>query len=166
MTNEPSLDKIPREDLVFQLKKKAVMTNFGRLLQVLINLFAEKKYLKKLGKWEGKEIQLNFPGIKIKENCLTFVLSETPSDPYLKSSENPISIITFNVDEEDIIPLLIKIIKTKNKWRGIIKILFKYVIPGKVKFKGSLRALIAVIRCFLMGGHEIFSTGKIEEVVS
>ncbi len=164
--DKANLDEIPREELVFRLKKRAKMTNFGRLLQVLINLFAQKKYLKKLGKWEGKEVQLNFSGIKVEENALTFVLSESPSDPYLRPSDDPIAVITFNVEEDEIIPLLIKIIKTKNNWIGILKILFKYVIPGKVKFNGSLKALIAVIRCFLIGDHQIFKTGEIEDAVS
>ena len=163
--NKQSTDEISKEELVFQLKKRAIMNNFGRLLQILINLFSTKKYLKKLEKWAGKEIQLNFPGIPIEKNTLTFVISDSPTDPFLRSSENAIATITFNVEEEEIIPLLIDIIKTKNSIRGILRILFKYVIKGKVKFKGSIRALIAVIRCFLIGGHEIFTTGKLREEI-
>ena len=164
--NKSDLDEISKEKLVFQLKKRAIMNNFGRLLQVLINLFSSRKYLKKLRKWEGKEIQLNFPGIKIEDNSLTFVISDAPTDPFLRTSEDAIAIIDFNVEEEEIIPLLINIIKTKNTIRGILKILFKYVIRGKIKFKGSIRALIAVIRCFLIGSHEIFTTGKLSEAIS
>ena len=102
--NKQSTDEISKEELVFQLKKRAIMNNFGRLLQILINLFSTKKYLKKLEKWAGKEIQLNFPGIPIEENTLTFVISDSPTDPFLRSSENAIATITFNVEEEEIIP--------------------------------------------------------------
>lgn len=157
-------DNLDRNALVEDLKKKAILLNHGRLLQILINVFAEKETLKKLAKREGQEIQINFP-YDLEVNCLTFVLSESPSDPFMRPSENPKATITFNVPEDKLIPLLIQIVTTKYSMFGILKLLFKYVLTGKIRFKPktAIGALIATLRCFLIGGNELVDREKVKE---
>jgi len=157
-------DQEDRNALVERLKKQTILLNHGRLLQILINVFSEKETLKKLKKREGQEIQINFP-YDLEVNCLTFVLSESPSDPFMRPSENPKAIITFNVPEDKLIPLLVDIVATKYSIFGILKLLFKYVLMGKIRFKPktAIGALIATLRCFLVGGHELVDRDKVKE---
>jgi len=167
-TKASDLDQINKDELVSKLKKEAIIANFGRLLTVLINLLANEKSLEKLGKREGQEIQINFPAYDIENNCITFVLSKTPSDPYIKPSENPKAVITFNVKEDNLIPMLVDIITTKYGILGLLKLVFKYMLTRRIKFKPlkSLGAIIALMRCFLIGNHDVFKRPKktMEEV--
>lgn len=146
-----------RDQFVEELKLKALILNHGRLLQVLINNFAEKKYLEKLYKREGQEIQIDFPAYDTRPNCLTFVLSKSPSDPYMKPSENPKATIIFSVKEENLVPTLVDIISTNYGVFGVLKIFFKYLFTGKIRYKPkwAIGALLAVLRCFLVGKNDM-----------
>jgi len=146
-----------RDELVEKLKKQALLLNHGRLLQIMINVFAEKKSLEKLGKREGQEIQINFPAYDIEPNCLTFVLSKTPSDPVLKPSDNPKVVITFNATEEELVPMLIKIISAKYNAFGLLKLVFKFLLTRKITFKPkrAIGALLSTMSCFLIGNNEL-----------
>ncbi|MHA1274993.1 MAG: hypothetical protein ACTSQJ_10285 [Promethearchaeota archaeon] len=156
------INQIDKEELVKKLKKEAILLNHGRLLQILINLFSKEKYREKLEKREGQEIQINFPAYDIEPNCLTFILSKMPSDPYVGSSKNPKVIITFNVSEEKLITLLTNIVSTKYGFFGLLKLIFKYLLTGKIKYKPkrAIGALIATLRCFLIGNHEYLKKTK------
>ena len=157
MINSKNTDIKDREELVKKLKTQALLLNHGRLLQIMINVFADKKILEKLRNREGQEVQINFPAYDLDPNCLTFVLSETPSDPVLKASDNPKVIITFRATEEELVPMLIKIISTKYNMFGILKLLFKYILTRKITYKPkrAIGALLATLKCFLIGNNEI-----------
>jgi len=156
-TKTPNINQIDREELANRLIKEATLQNFGRLLQILINTFTEKKYLQKLEKREGQEVQINFPALNIKINCLTFVLSKTPSDPYVRPSHNPRVEITFNTREDNIVESLIDIVSSKYTFFGVIRLLFKYFLTGKIKYKPLKRlgTTLATLRCFLIGNSKI-----------
>lgn len=146
-----------RDKFVEDLKKQAILLNHGRLLNVLINIFAEKRHLEKLGKREGQEIQIDFPSYDIPTNSLTFVLSESPSDPFLRPSENPKATVIFKVKEDKLIPTLAKVVSTKYSIFGVLKIIFKYLLTGKVRYKPkwAIFSLLALLRCFLIGENEM-----------
>ncbi len=155
-----SARKVDRNDLATNLVNEATVSNLGRLLQILINNFADKKYLAKLAKHEGEEIQLAFPTIPTEKNTLTFVLSNAPSDPSLKPSDNPKATIVFNADYEKLIPMLIDVVTSKFNIFGILKIAFKYILTRKIKFSGSLGALVATLKCFMTGNHPMVKKNK------
>ena len=152
------LEELNRDELVNKLKQEAILTNYGRLLTVLINLYVEKRFLDKLDKREGQEIQLNFPQYEIEKNSLTFVLSKTPPDPKLGPSENPKAIITFKVKNEKLIPTLVDIVRTKYNLFGLLKLIFKYLLTGKVRFKPkrAIGAVMGMMKLFLIGKHDVF----------
>lgn len=145
-----------KDILATRLKKEAIVSNDGRLMWILLTLFAKKKYLNKLGKREGQELQLNFPGYGLENYCVTFTLSSSPTDPKMVPSDNPKAIITFNVEPDKVVPLLADVVRTKYGLKGIAKILFKFVLTGKIKFKGSLGALLAMLKCMLIGYHDMY----------
>lgn len=153
-----------RNKFVDLLKKQAILLNHGRLLQILINIFADKKHLEKLEKREGQEIQLDFPGIDIPTNSLTFVLSKSPSDPFLRPSENPKVTIIFKTSEEKLIPLMANVVSTKYSIFGVLKLLFKYLLIGKIRYtpKWAIFSLFAVLRCFLIGNNEMIKNNPLK----
>ena len=64
--------KEEREALVDRLKKEAILQNIGRLLYIFMTLFSKKEVLKKMGKREGQEVQMNFPALSppLENPCL------------------------------------------------------------------------------------------------
>jgi hypothetical protein len=74
----------------------------------------------------------------------------------LGAAGDPISKINFNVKEDKILKVLSSIIRSKNNFLSIIK-LGKYIIPGKIKIKGSYIAAIKLVRCLMIGNHKVYS---------
>lgn len=146
-----------REELVERLKKEAILQNIGRLLYIFMTIFTKKEVLKKLGKREGQEVQMNFPALSppLENPCLTFILSENPSDPYMGPAKNPVLTITYNIEIEEIFTTLNKMV-TKRTLFGLIISMIKDIFKTKIKTKGSLRASIAFLKMFLIGGHEMY----------
>ncbi|MHA1148376.1 MAG: hypothetical protein ACTSR8_09030 [Promethearchaeota archaeon] len=157
LTNKKEQIMEDRNKYVEQLKKQAILLNHGRLIQILISIFADKKHLERLEKREGQEVQIDFPEYDVPVNSLTFVLSKSPSDPYLRTSENPKVTIIFKVCEENLIPLLSKVISTKYTLLGVLKLTFKYLLTGRIRYKPkwAVFSLFTVLRCFLVGSNEM-----------
>ena len=71
--------------------------------------------------------------------------------------EYPQGIIT--VKEEKILDLISRIIRSKNNYISLIKF-SRFIITGKAKIKGSYLAAIKLVRCLMIGNHEVYSTKK------
>ncbi len=151
-------DQMDRSEVAKYLRNQAIIANLGRLIIIIVSNFAEEKHLKNLGKREGQEIQINFPAYDTDPNCITFVLSKLPSDPYIGPSDNPKATVIFNVREEKLIPLLVDVVSTKFNVFGLLKIVFKYLLTGRIRYKPktAIRPLITLLSVFLIGKNAIF----------
>ena len=146
-----------RAELVDRLKKEAILQNIGRLLYIFMTLFSKKEVLKKLGKREGQEVQMNFPALSppLENPCFTFILSENPSDPYMGPSKNPVLTITYNVEIEELFSTLNTMVSKKTLF-GLIISMLKDLRNKKMKTKGSLRASLLFSKLFLIGDNEMY----------
>ncbi|MFX0102072.1 MAG: hypothetical protein ACFFCS_21075, partial [Candidatus Hodarchaeota archaeon] len=113
------------------IKQAARVSNIVRLFQMLTNIFGIKKNMNSLKKLEGKEISIHFPTlgnryatIKV-SNCLLY--------PFVGAPDKPSAIVAFSDKPEKLVPIIIDVIRTPATIFGILKVLFKYIIPGKVK---------------------------------
>ena len=146
-----------REELVDRLKKEAILQNIGRLLYIFMMIYSKKEVLKKLGKREGQKVQMNFPALSppLENPCLTFVLSEHPSDPYMGPAKNPVLTITYNVEIEELFTTLNTMVSKKTLF-GLIISMVKDLFKRKIKTKGSLRASLLFSKLFLIGDNEMY----------
>jgi len=123
---------------------------------MLVDLFGLDEPFRKIGKLETQEIEMCLKNL---DGYITFILSSERAnfECYAEKAKNPIAKITINVKEENIIKVLSSIIRSKANLFGLIKLL-KYLIPGKIKIKGSYIAAIKLTRCLMIGKHEVYKT--------
>ncbi|MCK4779124.1 MAG: hypothetical protein KAT57_03005, partial [Candidatus Lokiarchaeota archaeon] len=76
-----------------------------------------------------------------------------------EKAKAPVARIIINVKEEKIIPVISSIIRSKSNVFGLAKLL-KYIIPRKVKIKGSYVAAIKLVKCLMIGKHELYKKSK------
>ncbi|MFW9880736.1 MAG: hypothetical protein ACFFG0_47330 [Candidatus Thorarchaeota archaeon] len=128
--------------------------NIVRLAKKLVDLYGQDTPFKKVGKHEGKEIELH---LKDLERCISFILTSEKEnfDCYMGRSKNPVSIIIINVNQEKILEVISDIIRSKNNLFGLIKLL-KYILPAKAKIKGSYVAALKFARCLMIGKHNVY----------
>ena len=123
---------------------------------MLVDLIGLDEPFRKIGKLETQEIEMHLKDLK---GYITFILSSERAnfECYAEKAKNPIAKITINVKEENIIKVLSSIIRSKANLFGLIKLL-KYLIPRKIKIKGSYIAAIKLTRCLMIGKHEVYKT--------
>ena len=80
-------------------------------------------------------------------------------------STNAVATLIFKVKAEKIALVLSDIIKTKANIRGLLKILFKYIIPNKIRFKGSLRAALSFSFIIMIGKHPMYKKSEVSPLV-
>lgn len=137
-----------------QLVKETKILNIARLAKMLVDLFGLDDPFQKVGKHAGKEIEMY---LKELDGYITFVLlSERKNfECYAKKSGDPSARITINVKEELILKVLSSIIRSKSNIFGLVKLL-KYLIPGKARIKGSYIVALKLVRCLMIGKHEVY----------
>ena len=145
-----SLD-LRADDLIRETK---VLT-IARLAKMLVDLFGLDEPFKKVGKHNGQEIEMYFTEL---DGYITFILSSEREnfDCVAEKANSPIARLIITVEEEKILSVISSIIRSKNNLFSLIKLL-KYIIPGKAKIKGSYVAAIKLIRCLMIGKHEVYS---------
>ena len=145
-----SLD-LRADDLIRETK---VLT-IARLAKMLVDLFGLDEPFKKIGKHNGQEIEMYFTEL---DGYITFILTSEREnfDCVAEKANNPIARLIITVEEEKILSVISSIIRSKNNLFSLIKFL-KYIIPGKAKIKGSYVAAIKLIRCLMIGKHEVYS---------
>jgi hypothetical protein len=151
MTETPEIDRnIRAENLVRETK----VLNIARLAKMLVDLFGLDEPFTKIGKREGQEIEMY---LKELDGYITFILTNERKnfECMAKKAKNPVAKISIKVKEEKILTVLSKIIRSKSNPFGLIKLL-KYIIPGKARIKGSYIAAIKLVRCLMIGKHEVY----------
>ncbi|UCD01593.1 MAG: hypothetical protein JSV23_00790 [Promethearchaeota archaeon] len=140
------------------LVRESKVLTLARLAKMLVDLFGSDEPFKKIGKWAGQEIELYFKDI---DSYITFILTSEREnfDCYAKKAINPISKVTITVKEDKILQFFSDIVRTKNNFFGIIKLL-KFIIPKKAIIKGSYIAAIKWVRTIMIGKHSIYKDNK------
>jgi hypothetical protein len=136
------------------LIRETKILNIARLAKMLVDLYGQEEPFKKIGKYEGKEIELN---LKELGGYITFVLTSDKENFNCRAekAKNPTATITINVKKEKILKVISDIIRSKHNIFGVIKLL-KYIIPGKAKIKGSYIAALKLARCLMIGKHNMY----------
>ncbi|NVM35257.1 MAG: hypothetical protein HWN81_06655 [Candidatus Lokiarchaeota archaeon] len=140
------------------LIKDTKILNITRLAKMLVDLYGQDEPFKKVGKYEGKEIELY---LKELDGYITFILTTDRNNfnCHAEKAIDPVARIFINVKEEKILTVISSIIRSKSNIFGLAKLL-KYIIPGKAKIKGSYSAAIRLVRCLMIGKHEMYKMSK------
>lgn len=138
------------ENLITETK----ILNIARLAKMLVDLYGQDEPFKKVGNFEGKEIELYLREL---EGYITFILTSDRENfsCHAERAKDPAARIIINVEEQKILTVISSIIRSKSNIFGLAKLL-KYIIPGKAKIKGSYRAAIKLVRCLMIGKHEMY----------
>ncbi len=137
------------------LRDEARASSLGRLFQLLTDIFGQKKQMLSLGKIDGAEVLAVFPSLG--GRSVTWKVSNCHILPYMNKSDHAAAQIVFNVPRDAIVPLIVDVIRTKANVQGLFKLVFKYVLPGKVKLKGSLTTALKVIMALMVGAHPMYA---------
>jgi hypothetical protein len=151
------IESIENSDMIIRaenLIKNTKILNIARLAKMLVDLYGQEDPFKKIGKHEGKEIQLY---IKELDGYITFILTSKRENfnCHVEKAKNPIATIIINVRKEKILTVISDIIRSKHNIFGVMKLL-KYIIPGKAKIKGSYIAALKLARCLMIGKHYMY----------
>ena len=140
------------------LVRETKVLNITRLAKMLVDLFGSDEPFKKIGKREGQEVEMY---LKELDGYITFILTSDRNnfDCHAEKAKNPVSRIIINVKEEKILQVISSIIRSKSNIFGLLKLL-KYIIPGKAKVKGSMVATLKLVRCLMIGKHEVYKKSK------
>jgi len=155
------IDNIKATDIAIKaenLVRETKVLNITRLAKMLVDLFGSDEPFKKIGKREGQEVEMY---LKELDGYITFILTSDRNnfDCHAEKAKNPVSRIIINVKEEKILQVISNIIRSKSNIFGLLKLL-KYIIPGKAKIKGSLVATLKLVRCLMIGKHEVYKKGE------
>lgn len=143
-----------RNQLALDLRKQTIAGNIGRLFQMLVDIYGgDIQSLEKVKKREGQEVQLFFKAL---ETTITLNLSKVRLKAYMRESENAVATVILNMKEEKLIQVIVDLIRTKNTFAGLLKVFIKYIIPGKIKLKGSWGAAIKVVKLLNIGTHPMY----------
>ena len=136
------------------LRETKVLT-IARLAKMLVDLFGLDDPFKKVGKHEGQEVEMYLTEL---DAYITFILASERGnfDCRAEKANSPVARLIITVEEEKILGMLSSIIRSKNNLYSLTKLL-KYIIPGKVKIKGSYVAAIKLVRCLMIGKHEVYN---------
>ncbi|MFX1389924.1 MAG: hypothetical protein ACFE9Z_07685 [Promethearchaeota archaeon] len=140
------------------LIRETKILNIARLAKMLIDLYGQDKPFTKIGEHEGKEIELY---LKELDGYITFILTSDKDNfnCHAEKAKNPIASIIVNVKEEEILKVISNIIRLKHNIIGVIKLL-KYILPGKIRIKGSYIAALKLARCLMIGKHYMYKESK------
>jgi hypothetical protein len=158
ITQIDNLKKTSRDIRAENLVRETKVLNIARLAKMLVDLFGLDEPYKKIGKREGEVIEMHLVEL---DGYITFVLTSDRQnfDCRVEKSNNPVARIIINVEEEKILSVLSSIIRSKSNIFGLMKLL-KYLIPRKIKIKGSKIAAIKLVRCLMIGKNEVYKNSK------
>jgi len=137
------------------LMRETKVLTIARLAKMLVDLFGIDDPFEKVGKHNGEEIEMYFSEL---DGYITFTLTSEREnfDCRAEKANSPIARLIVTVEEEKILGVISSIIRSKNNLFSLMKLL-KYIIPGKAKIKGSYIAAIKLVRCLMIGKHEVYS---------
>jgi len=141
-----------------ELIRETKVLNIARLAKMLVDLFGLDDAFKKVGKYEGEEVELHLIEL---DGYITFILTSERGnfDCVAEKAKSPIARLVITVEEKNILDLISRIIRSKNNYISLMKF-SRFIITGKVKIKGSYIAAIKLVRCLMIGKHEVFDYKK------
>jgi len=141
-----------------ELMRETKVLTIARLAKMLVDLFGLDDVFKKVGKYEGEEVELHLVEL---EGYITFILTSEREnfDCVAEKAKSPIARLILTVKEDKILDLVSRIIRSKNNYISLIKF-SRFIILGRAKIKGSYLAAIKLVRCLMIGKHEVFSYKK------
>lgn len=151
--------ELSRTERALQLRNQTIAGNIIRLFQMLVDIYGgDINSLDKVKKREGQEVEIHFNAL---DTILTVSLSKTRLGANMGPSDKAVASVILTMKKEKIIPTINNLIRTKNNTMGLIKVLLKYVLPGKIKLKGSLGAAIKIIKLLSIGSHPMYKSERI-----
>ena len=150
---EKSSDIRKHLDLSYEQIKLNVLAN---LLRLLVDIYGAPKAKANLSKVEGEEIIVAFPALK---GAIVIRPHGGRIIAEVGESETAIARINFKVKDEKILDVIEDIVKSSQRW-GIFKVLFKYILLGKIGIHGSLGANINTFKALMIGDHEMYKKIK------
>ena len=141
-----------------ELTRETKVLNIARLAKMLVDLFGLDDAFKKVGKYEGEEVELHLVELG---GYITFVLTSEREnfDCVAEKAKSPIARLVITVEEDKILDFVSRIIRSKNNYISLLKF-SRFIITGKAKIKGSYLAAIKLVRCLMIGKHEVFRHKK------
>ena len=127
---------------------------------MLVDLFGLDEPFQKIGqKFEGQEIEMY---LKELDGYITFILTSDRQkfECHVERANNPIARIIITVKEDKILKVISEIIRSRANIFGIMKLL-KYLIPGKAKIKGNLKATLKLVKCLMIGKNNVYKKRKL-----
>ncbi|MEX2685000.1 MAG: hypothetical protein Q6373_025720 [Candidatus Sigynarchaeota archaeon] len=140
------------------LRDEARVSSLGRLFQLLTDIFGQKQQMQALAKIDGAEVLAVFPSLG--DRAVTWKVSNCHILPFMNKSDHAAAQIVFNVPRDAIVPLIVDVIRTKANVSGLCKLVFKYVLTGKVKLKGSMATALKIIMALMVGAHPMYAEEK------
>ena len=136
------------------LIRETKILNITRLAKMLVDLYGQDEPFKKIGKLEGKEVELYLKPLK---GYITFILTSNKNNftCHAAKANDPVARIIVNVKDEKILKVISQIIRSKHNIFGLAKLL-RYVIPRKLRIKGSYIAALKFARCLMIGKHRMY----------
>ncbi|MFX0021786.1 MAG: hypothetical protein ACFE9S_05635 [Candidatus Hermodarchaeota archaeon] len=140
------------------LIRETKISTVGRLAKILVDLFGSDEIFTSISEKEGQEIEVYFKAL---DEYLTFILTSDREnfDCYADRAKNPVSRVIIAVKEDKILQVFSAIVRSKNNIFGLVKLL-KYVIPGKIRIKGSYITTLKWVRCIMIGNHTVYKNDK------
>lgn len=154
ITQIKKFQNLNRDFKAESLIRETKILNIARLAKMLVDLYGQDEPFSKIGKYEGKEIELY---LKDLNGYITFILTSKKDNfnCHAEKAKNPVATIIINVKKEKILKVISDIIRSKHNMFGVIKLL-KYIIPRKAKIKGSYVAALKLARCLMIGKHHMY----------
>lgn len=156
---EEPIKTINRDIRAENLVRETKVLNIARLAKMLVDLFGLDEPFQKIGKeLEGQEIELY---LKKLDGYITFILTSDRQkfECHTEKANNPIARIIITVKKDKILKVISEIIRSKSNLFGLTKLL-KYLIPGKAKIKGSLKAALKLVKCLMIGKNDVYKKRK------
>lgn len=156
---EEPIRTIDRDMRAENLIRETKVLNIARLAKMLVDLFGLDEPFQNIGRdLEGQEIELY---LKELDGYITFILTSDRQkfECHTEKANNPIASIIITVKGEKIIKVISEIIRSKANIFGLAKLL-KYIIPGKAKIKGSLKATLKLVKCLMIGKNDVYKKRK------
>ncbi|MBD3349885.1 MAG: hypothetical protein GF364_00185 [Candidatus Lokiarchaeota archaeon] len=151
---DKDIQKKNNKDNYEDFRHEIKVSHLARLFQILTDTYGIKKNMNNLDKIEGQEILAYFP--KLGDRYARLVISNRHLHPEIGKSANYSAMITFNLESHNIVPVINDVIRTKATLFGLIKLIFKYLLTGKIKLNGSLKTAIIVLKTIMIGKHDMY----------
>jgi len=125
-------------------EEKIKLHVIANVLRLVVEIYTPEDRKEKLKKIEGEEILLKFP-----YGSITVIPNNERLLVKVGEPENPSAFIEFKESDENDTDAIGTLLSGKSSIWGLLKLVFKYVIPGKIKLSwrslGKLRILLGLL---------------------